>query len=116
MDDALQTYLDGIPDAHRPLFDRIEALVRGTFPDAELLLSYRMPTFRVGDSRLYVGVWKHGVSLYGWREDGDGGFVARHPTLTSGKGTIRLTPAAAATIDDDDLGSLVVAALGGIAA
>ena len=30
------------------------------------LLSYHIPTYEVGRRRLYVGVWKHGVSIYGW--------------------------------------------------
>ena len=54
--------------------------------------SYGMPAYRVGQRRLNLGVWKHGVSVYGWRGDRDGGFVGRHPELSSGKGTIRIRP------------------------
>jgi len=56
-------------------------------------------------------VWKHGVSLYGWGHDRDGGFSARHPELTTSKGTIQLRPAAAARIPDGELRELVRAAL-----
>ena len=70
-----------------------------------------MPAYRVGARRLNLGVWKHGVSIYGWRADRDGGFVARHPTLSSGKGTLRISPKEAASISDDELRTLLGGAL-----
>lgn len=92
MDAAAREYIDAIDPEHRPLFDRVQRLVLEAHPGAGTTMSYKMPTFTVGTHRLYVGVWKHGVSFYGWREGQDGGFVERHPELTSGRGTIRLSP------------------------
>ena len=40
----VQTYLDGIAAEHRPMWDRIEALVRVIHPDAQLRITYSMPT------------------------------------------------------------------------
>jgi hypothetical protein len=65
----------------------------------------------VGKRRLYVGVWQHGISLYGWPQDRDGGFTERHPELRSGKATIRLRPPDAAALADGELLALVRAAL-----
>ena len=76
-----------------------------------MVLSYQIPTYKVGRRRLYVGAWQHGISLYGWRQDRDGGFIARHPELKSSKGTIKLRPQDAAAIADDELLGLVSAAL-----
>ena len=70
-----------------------------------------MPTNRVGDRRVYLGVWKHGISIYGWRQDDDGGFVAAHPALKASTGTIRLRPEDAAGIADAELLGLLRAAL-----
>lgn len=111
MDAAAQEYIDAIPAHHRPLFDRLHRLVLDEQPEADVILSYRMPTFVVGGRRLYAGVWSHGLSLYGWEEGRDGGFVARHPEMTSGKGTIRLGPDEAARIGDDELRDLIRGAL-----
>ncbi len=61
-----------------------------------------MPAYQAGHRCLYVGSWKHGISLYGRPEGEDGGFTARHPELLAGKGTIRLRPDAAAGISDGD--------------
>ena len=81
IDPKARAYLDALTDEQRPLFDRVQRLVVEQFPDATVGYSYQMPTFAVGDHRLYVGVWKRWVSLYGWDEDHDGGFSARHLSL-----------------------------------
>ena len=111
MDEAVKSYIDGIDPAYRPLFDRIHRLILAAHPDAAVVLSYQIPTYKVGRRRLYVGAWQHGISIYGWGQDRDGGFIARHPELRTSKGTIKLRPQDAAAIADDELGGLVSAAL-----
>jgi uncharacterized protein YdhG (YjbR/CyaY superfamily) len=111
MDDAVRDYLAAILPDQRPLFDRMHRLVLDAHPGAEVVLSYKMPTYVVGDRRLYVGVWKHGLSLYGWEYGRDAGFTARHPHLDSGKGTIRLPYREAGSIPDAELRELARAAL-----
>jgi hypothetical protein len=83
------------------------------YPAAEVVLSYKIPAYKVGRRRLFVGGWKHGLSIYGWDQGRDAGFIARHPELKTGKGTIQLRPDDAARIPDDELRDLVRAALGG---
>ena len=55
MDEAVQGYIDTIAPENRPLFDRLNALIMGAYPDAAVALSYGMPSYRVGGRRLYVG-------------------------------------------------------------
>ena len=112
MDEPLRGYIESIDPEHRPLFDRIERLIFDSFPEATVTLSYRMPTYKVGPHRLYLGVWKHGVSIYGWGQGRAVGFISRHPSLKTSKGTIQLRPDDAAGITDDELRELVRAALG----
>jgi uncharacterized protein YdhG (YjbR/CyaY superfamily) len=111
MDEAVRAYIDGIDPAHRPLFDRVHRLILAAHPDAAVVLSYQMPTYKVGQRRLCVGAWQHGISIYGWQQDRDAGFTDRHPELRTSKGTIRLRPQDAAGITDDELGGLVGGAL-----
>jgi hypothetical protein len=113
VDDAAREYIDAIAPEHRPHFDRLHGLILGAFPDAEVGFAYKMPTYAVGEYRIHVGVWKHGLSLYGWRSDRDGGLTARHPGLANDKGTLRLRPADLGVISDDELLALVRGALGG---
>jgi uncharacterized protein YdhG (YjbR/CyaY superfamily) len=111
MDEAVQGYIDRIDPTHRALFDQVHALVMAAHPEAAVVLSYRMPTYKVGKRRLYVGAWQHGISLYGWQQGGDAGFTERHPELRSGQGTIRLRPQDAAALADGELRALIRAAL-----
>ena len=107
MDAAVRKYIDAIGPEQRPLFDRIHKLILKTRPDAEVVVSYKIPTYKVGRRRLYVATWKHGVSIYGWDQGRDAGFTARHPTLVGAKGTIKLRAADLAGISDDELRDLV---------
>jgi hypothetical protein len=109
--DGVLAYVDAIDDAHRGLFLRLHGLVLDTVSDVEVRLSYEMPTYQVGKKRLYLAAWKHGVSIYGWGAGRDGGFLERHPSLKSGAGTIKLRPADAEQIPDDEFRELARAAL-----
>jgi uncharacterized protein YdhG (YjbR/CyaY superfamily) len=111
MDADVQTYIDGIASEHRPLFDRVARLILEAYPEAGPALSYGMPTYRVGGRKLHVGAWRHGVSIYGWGKDRDAGFTSRHPTLLSGRATIRIRPRDADDITDDELREFIRAAL-----
>ena len=94
------------------MWNRIERIVRVLHPDVEMLITYDMPTFVVGERRLPVGVWKHGLSLYGLTEANDAGFIDRHPELSSGRGTVKLPTARAEEFSDDELRATLSAVLG----
>jgi uncharacterized protein YdhG (YjbR/CyaY superfamily) len=111
VDEAVRGYIDTIPPEHLPLFERLHELILVVQPDVAVVLSYKMPTYKVGSRRLYVGTWKHGVSIYGWRQGRDGGFTTRHPKLKTSKGTIQLRPEDAVTIADAEFEALVRSAL-----
>jgi hypothetical protein len=111
-DEAVRRYRDEMDSEYRPVFDRLHRLITGVCPDADLALSYGMPTYRIGRRRLNVGVWQHGLSLY-VSPNRDGGFSARHPELASGRGTIKLKPTDAAAIPDAEFQDLIRAALRG---
>jgi uncharacterized protein YdhG (YjbR/CyaY superfamily) len=111
VDEAVQGYIAGIDPGHRALFDRVHGLVLAAHPGAVVVISYQIPTYKVGKRRLYVGAWKHGISIYGWPQGRDAGFTSRHPELRTSKGTIQLRPEDAASIGDDELLDLIRAAL-----
>jgi uncharacterized protein YdhG (YjbR/CyaY superfamily) len=108
---AVQDYIEAIAPGHRALFSRLHRLILHACPGAQVTLSYKMPAYQAGKRRLYVGAWKHGISVYGSQRDRDGGFSARHPELVTSKGTIHLRPGDAAGIGDDEFLALARAAL-----
>jgi uncharacterized protein YdhG (YjbR/CyaY superfamily) len=110
--EAFQQFVEGIAPEFRPLFDRVDRLTRTLHPEATVGISYAMPTYRVGKGRLNVGVWKHGLSIYGWMKDRPSAFLSNHPKLVTSTGTIRLTPADAATISDAEIGEIITSSLG----
>jgi uncharacterized protein YdhG (YjbR/CyaY superfamily) len=111
VDDGVRKYIDGIPPEHRPLFDRLHRLILEARPDANVVISYGIPTYKVGRRRFFIGAWKHGLSIYGWDQGRNAGFTDRHPELKSGRGTLRLRPEDASNISDDEFRGLARSAL-----
>src|SRR5258708_38879667 len=93
-----------MPPAHRAVVDRTHRLTPQPPPGAEGPRACKMPAYKAGRRRLYVGAWKHGISVYGWPQDRDGGFTARHPDLVTSKGTIQLRPEDAARSEERRVG------------
>jgi uncharacterized protein YdhG (YjbR/CyaY superfamily) len=85
MDSAVQRYIDAIPDGHRQLFDRLQSLILELYPHAEVRISYQIPTYKVGRRRVYLGLWKNGVSLHAIDVET---FKQRHPSIKTGKGSV----------------------------
>jgi hypothetical protein len=93
MDEAVRGYTEAIPSRASPPLDRLHRLILAAYPDAAVVLSYGMPTYKVGTRGLYVGTWKHGVSIYGWEQERAADFIARHPALkTSNQSPTRGPP------------------------
>jgi hypothetical protein len=84
LDDAVRGYIDAIDLAYRRLFDRVHDLILDVYPQADVALSYKMPTYTVGRRRIHVGVWRHGVSLYGWSK-----WTLTWPEFTNSRGVHR---------------------------
>ena len=90
MDPAVQSYIDAIPEEHKPLFNHLQSLILALDPGAEIGISYKIPTYKVGRRRVFLGLWKGGVSLHAVPVDQ---FKQRHPSIKTGKGSLnfRLT-------------------------
>ena len=88
MDPAVQSYIDAIPPGQRPLFDRLQSLILDLFPDAEVRISYQVPTYQVGRGRVSLGLWKDGVSLYTTNPGHIEEFRRRHPSIKTGKASL----------------------------
>jgi hypothetical protein len=48
VDEAARAYIEDIPAGYRPLFDRLHGLILGAFPGATVVLSYKIPAYKLG--------------------------------------------------------------------
>ncbi|HEY3116345.1 MAG TPA: DUF1801 domain-containing protein [Chloroflexota bacterium] len=85
MDPAVQAYIAAIPESKRSLFDRLQTVILGLYPDADILISYKIPTYKVGPKRVYLGLWKDGVSLHAVDVEQ---FKGQHPSIKTGRGSL----------------------------
>ena len=88
MDESVQRYIDAIPAEQRPLFDRLQSLILELYPDAEVVISYQVPTYKAAGGRVSLGLWKDGVSLYTTGPEYIESFKARHPRIKTGKASL----------------------------
>jgi uncharacterized protein YdhG (YjbR/CyaY superfamily) len=93
MDEAVRKFIDAIPADQRPLFDRLQTLILELYPDAEIAISYQIPTYKARGGRISLGLWKNGVSLYTTDPQHIDTFKSRHPSIKTGKASLnfRLT-------------------------
>jgi uncharacterized protein YdhG (YjbR/CyaY superfamily) len=62
---TVDEYERSLPDAVRPLLQRIRATIRTVVPDVAETISYSMPTFTLdGKALLHVAVWKEHIGVY----------------------------------------------------
>ncbi|MCA8967402.1 MAG: DUF1801 domain-containing protein [Planctomycetes bacterium] len=92
MDDLVRHYFDAVPADRRELVDALHALVMRLYPHAVVDLSYRMPTYRVGEGWVAIANQKRHVSLYTCSAAHLEGFRTSHPHIRTGKGCINLKP------------------------
>ena len=85
MEQAVQQYIEAIPETHKPLFDRLQSLILELYPDAEIVISYNLPMYKVRRGRVALGLWKNGVSVYGVPVET---FKQLHPSIKTGKGSL----------------------------
>ena len=91
MDEAVQRYVEAIPAEQRPLFDRLQSLILELYPDAEVVISYQVPTYKAKGGRVSLGLWKSGVSLYTTDPRHIEDFKTRHPAVKTGKASLNFT-------------------------
>ena len=90
LSDEVQTYIDAIDGSQRPLFDHLHGLILDELPDARVVISYRIPLYKVG--RRHVGLnagRRGGITLTTTSPDHIAEFVRRHPQFKTNKASIQ---------------------------
>jgi uncharacterized protein YdhG (YjbR/CyaY superfamily) len=62
---SVDEYIASQPDAIRPILGRVRNAIRKAVPQAEEVISYKIPTYKLqGEPVLYFAGWKQHFSLY----------------------------------------------------
>jgi uncharacterized protein YdhG (YjbR/CyaY superfamily) len=88
MDEAVQRFIDRVPAEKRPLLDRLHSLILELYPDAEVVISYQVPTYKARGGRVSLGLWQDGVSLYTTGPEYIEEFKSKHPKVKTGKASL----------------------------
>jgi uncharacterized protein YdhG (YjbR/CyaY superfamily) len=62
---SVAEYLSAQPSAVRPILRQVRRAIRKALPEAEEVLSYRIPTYKLdGRAVIYFAAWRHYYSVY----------------------------------------------------
>jgi hypothetical protein len=85
----VQAHIDALPATHRPLFDRLHALILDELPDAEVVISYRIPLYKVGKRHVGLNTRRaDGVTLTTTSPEHIEAFRRAHPQFRTNKASI----------------------------
>ncbi len=100
MNKQVKQYFDSVPEPRRRLVDELHRAITGLYPQVEIDMKYKMPTYRIGDAWVALANQKHYVSLYTCGYHHIALFKAKHPEIKTGKGCINFKVGAPLPIDD----------------
>jgi uncharacterized protein YdhG (YjbR/CyaY superfamily) len=87
---SVDDYIDSQPEAVRGILALVRNTIRKAAPQAEEVISYKMPTYLLkGDRLLYFAVWKQHYSIYAATERVLAEFQDELASYEVEKGTIR---------------------------
>jgi uncharacterized protein YdhG (YjbR/CyaY superfamily) len=87
---SVNEYITSQPEAVRDALGRVRTAIRKAVPEAEEVISYKMPTYTLHGSRLlYFAAWKQHYSIYAATEQVVAAFHAELAGYKIYRGTIR---------------------------
>ncbi|MFT3923324.1 MAG: DUF1801 domain-containing protein [Myxococcales bacterium] len=88
---SVDEYIAALPEAARPVLERVRAIIRRALPRAEESISYNMPTYKLGAvAVIYFAGWKRHYSLYPVNEQVASACGVDLERYSLEKGTLRL--------------------------
>ncbi len=88
MNEDVRRYLAAISDDRKGVVTKLHKLIIELYPDAEVDMSYKMPTYRVKGGWVALANQKHYVSLYTCGAEHIADFKEQYPKIKTGKGCI----------------------------
>mgnify|MGYP000648256408 CR=1 FL=1 len=92
----VEQYLRSLPNSRQLRIQDLHALILELYPDVQVDMSDKMPTYRVGEGWVALANRKHYISVYTCGAHHIEAFKQHHPDLKTGKGCINFR-------DQDDI-------------
>ena len=90
---TIDEYLAGIPEDKRAALQRVRETIHEFVPEAEEVISYKMPGFRYqGRGFLYFAAWAKHCALYGLTDTVMEKYAEELAPFRSADSTLRFTP------------------------
>ena len=89
---TVEEYLAALPEDQRAALEQLRSVIRAAVPDADEVISYGVPTFKLRRSLVAIGAAKQHCALYVMSPAVIESFADDLAGLDTSKGTIRFTP------------------------
>ncbi|MGH7726002.1 MAG: DUF1801 domain-containing protein [Candidatus Eiseniibacteriota bacterium] len=86
----VERVISTVPKDRKLLFDRLHALIMDLYPNAEIGISYRIPTYRAKSGWVALSCGNSGVSLFTNGPHHLAEFKAKNPNIKTGRASITL--------------------------
>ena len=96
MKPEIENYMKAVPTERSERFSKLHSLIVELYPEAVVDMSYKMPTYKVGEGWVALANQKNYISLYTCGYHHIASFKEKHPKIKTGKGCINFR-------DKDDL-------------
>ena len=85
----VDAFLAGVPERARPTLEILRRTIRALVPDADEVISYGVPTFKVGRPLVAYGATKNHCALYVMSPDVIAAHERELASYDTSKGTVR---------------------------
>ena len=92
MNRDVQRYMESVPQDRKLVVGKLHTLILELYPNAEVDMSYKMPTYKVKDGWVALANQKRYISLYTCGPHHIAAFKEKYPAIKTGKGCINLKP------------------------
>ena len=88
VDQKVIDYISDQPGQRRQRLESLHSLILGLYPDAQVDMHYKMPTYRAGNGWVAMANRKQYLSLYTCAASHLESFKIQYPDIPTGKGCI----------------------------
>ncbi|MBL7000452.1 MAG: DUF1801 domain-containing protein [Gammaproteobacteria bacterium] len=92
LNSAVADYFCGLSEQRRQIVLQLHQLIVQLYPDVDVNMAYKMPTYKAHGGWVALASQKHYVSLYTCTAQHIAGFKLEYPSIKTGKACINFKP------------------------